>query len=406
MRSGSGDPGCAGRRGRRRLCAGAGRCAGRVGPGNHPDGRDPHDRNRRRGALRCPGSGAARSARTIGLDTELCQAICEPGCSGLPGRPPICGRSHAPQVPRRRALVPLGALVEIFRNTAELQARADAARALGERIALVPTMGALHAGHRALMDAGRARAQRVCVSIFVNPTQFNSATDLAAYPRTWEADLEACREAGVHWVYAPEPGDLYPDGFQTWVDVSELSEPLCGAARPGHFRGVATVVCKLFLAAKPHVAVFGEKDQQQLAVVRRMTRDLGFDLEIVGVPTVREADGLALSSRNVHLAGEARSQATVLVRALDAAEAAVLAGETSADALLEIAHGELANAPLAEIDYAELRGPRDLELLCGPLDDAALLALAVFFPRASGAGDRVRLIDNRVLPKPLPQEER
>jgi len=296
--------------------------------------------------------------------------------------------------------------VEIVHDTAALQARADEARADGKRIALVPTMGALHAGHLALVEAGRALAERVCVSIFVNPTQFNAVADLAAYPRTWEADLAACREVGVDWVFAPEPEGLYPEGFQTWVDVSELSEPLCGATRPGHFRGVATVVSKLLLAAKPHVALFGEKDFQQLAVIRRMSRDLGFGVEIVGVPTVREADGLALSSRNVHLAGEARSQATALVRALDAAEAAVLAGEVRPEALEEIAREEIGKAPLAEIDYAELREPENLRRLRAPLDGLSLLALAVFFPRASGAGETVRLIDNRVLPKPLPQEER
>lgn len=296
--------------------------------------------------------------------------------------------------------------MKIVRETRALQALADAARVAGERIALVPTMGALHAGHQALMAAARARAERVCVSIFVNPTQFNAVADLSAYPRTWEADLAVCREAGVDWIFAPESEELYPEGFQSWVEVSELSQPLCGAARPGHFRGVATVVSKLLLAAKPHFAVFGEKDYQQLALVRRLVLDLGFGIEIVGVPTVREADGLALSSRNVHLADEARRQAGALLRALDAAEAALHAGELRAEALVEIAREELGKAPLAEIDYVELRDPEDLQRLRGPLHGPSLLALAVFFPRASGAGESVRLIDNRVLPKPLPQEER
>lgn len=296
--------------------------------------------------------------------------------------------------------------MKIVRETRALQALADAARVAGERIALVPTMGALHAGHQALVAAARARAERVCVSIFVNPTQFDAAADLSAYPRTWEADLAVCREAGVDWIFAPEPEELYPEGFQSWVEVSELSQPLCGAARPGHFRGVATVVSKLLLAAKPHFAVFGEKDYQQLALIRRLVRDLGFGVEIVGVPTVREADGLALSSRNVHLAGEARHQAGALLRALDAAEAALHAGELRAEALVEIAREELGKAPLAEIDYVELRDPEDLQRLRGPLHGPSLLALAVFFPRARGAGESVRLIDNRVLPKPRPQEER
>ncbi len=297
--------------------------------------------------------------------------------------------------------------MEIVRDTRALQALADGARAEGRRIALVPTMGALHAGHLALVEAARERAERVCVSIFVNPSQFNAAADLAAYPRNWEADLVACREAGVDWVFAPEPEELYPDGYQTWVDVEELSQPLCGAARPGHFRGVATVVAKLFLAAKPHTALFGEKDYQQLALIRRMARDLGFDVEVAGVATAREADGLARSSRNVHLgAGEVRRQATALVRALDAAEAAVLAGEVRAEALVGIAREEIGKAPLAEIDYAELRDPDDLKLLRGEVTGPSLLALAVFFPRAAGDGETVRLIDNRVLQAPRPLEER
>jgi pantoate--beta-alanine ligase len=286
--------------------------------------------------------------------------------------------------------------VELVHDVHVLQARADEARVRGERIALVPTMGALHAGHLALVAEARARADRVCVSVFVNPAQFNAAADLDAYPRTLDQDLAACRQAGVDWVFAPSANELYPEGYQTWLEVADLAAPLCGAARPGHFRGVATVVAKLFLAAKPHAALFGEKDYQQLALIRRMARDLGFDLEVVGVPTVREADGLALSSRNVHLSGPARSQATALVRALDAAEAAARAGETRARALLAVACEELAKAPLATVDYVELRDPESLAECVGRLSGPALLALAVFFPRKGG--ETVRLIDNRVLP--------
>jgi len=263
-------------------------------------------------------------------------------------------------------------------------------------------MGALHVGHVSLIEEARKRASSVGVSIFVNPSQFNAAADLAAYPRTLEADLEACERAGVDWVFAPNAEELYPDGYQTWIDVEELAKPLCGAARPGHFRGVATVVSKLFLAAKPHVAVFGEKDFQQLALIRRMTRDLGFDIQIVGGTTVREADGLALSSRNVHLSAESRRQATALVAALDAAEAAVAAGEDRPSSVLAVVREALGKAPLGRIDYAELRDPDRLEELTGPIEGPALLALAVFFPRASAEGEGVRLIDNRVLPAPHP----
>jgi pantoate--beta-alanine ligase len=291
--------------------------------------------------------------------------------------------------------------VEVIRNIRELQARADADRAAGLRLALVPTMGALHAGHLSLVEQARARADRVWVSIFVNPTQFNDPGDLAAYPRTWESDVAACERVGVDGIFAPTVEEMYPEGAQTNVLVEELSRPLCGRARPGHFRGVTTVVSKLLLAAKPHVAVFGQKDWQQLAVIRRMVRDLGFDVEIVGVETVREADGLALSSRNLRMDPEARRQATVLVRALGAAERGFLAGERDRALLLRRVRDEIARAPLAEIDYAELRDPDSLELAPEHLEAATLLALAVFMKSPErGEGDAVRLIDNRLLHLP------
>ena len=280
----------------------------------------------------------------------------------------------------------------------ELQQLADAERAAGRRLALVPTMGALHAGHLSLVDEARRRADRVWLSIFVNPTQFDDPNDLAKYPRTLSDDLAKCRDAGVDLVFAPSASEMYPEGAQTWVEVGELAQPLCGATRPGHLRGVATVVSKLFLAAKPHVAVFGEKDFQQLAVIRRMARDLRFDVDVVGAPTVRESDGLALSSRNVNLDPEARRQATVLVRALAAAARAVAAGERSAAALLYGVTQEIGKAPRAQIDYAELRDPESLEPAPAALEAPALLALAVLFhPPEGTAGAPVRLIDNRVL---------
>jgi pantoate--beta-alanine ligase len=286
--------------------------------------------------------------------------------------------------------------VNVIRGVRELQARADRDRAADRRLALVPTMGALHAGHLALVDAARARADRVSVSIFVNPAQFNAQTDLAAYPRPLEADLAACRERGVDSVFLPDSAALYGPGYQTWIEVDELAKPLCGASRPGHFRGVATVVAKLLIAAKPHAAVFGEKDYQQLAVIRRLVLDLGLDVEIVGVPTLRESDGLALSSRNRRLSAEARRQALCLVRALDAAESAVAAGEARRDAVLAAVREEIAKAPLARLDYAELRDPDSLDEAPEILAAPTLLALAAFLPSEDGEGD-VRLIDNRVL---------
>jgi pantoate--beta-alanine ligase len=288
----------------------------------------------------------------------------------------------------------------------ELQDYADAERAAGRRLALVPTMGALHAGHLALVDEARRRADRVVVSIFVNPTQFNDAKDLAAYPRSLDEDVAACAKGGADVVFAPEAPELYPDGAQTFVELCELAKPLCGRTRPGHFRGVATVVTKLLCAAKPHVAVFGEKDWQQLAVIRRLARDLCLDVEIAGVPTVREPDGLAMSSRNRRLDPEARRQALVLVRALEAAESALRAGERASSRLLDGVRREIAKAPRAEIDYAELRDPASLAPAPAYLESPTLLALAVFMrPQEPGAGDPVRLIDNRVLPVQPPSEE-
>ena len=285
--------------------------------------------------------------------------------------------------------------MEQIASVRALQARADAERAAGRRVGLVPTMGALHAGHLALVDEARRRAQFVVVSIFVNPAQFNSPADLGAYPRTLDADLAACRARGVDAVFLPSEAELYPPDFQTWIEVSELAKPLCGATRPGHFRGVATVVAKLLIAAKPHVAVFGAKDFQQLALIRRLVADLGLDVEIVGHETVREPDGLALSSRNVQLTPETRAQALVLSRSLAMAQRVVDAGERSRAALEALVLREIGAAPLAKLDYAELRDPESLALAPESLTSPTLLALAVFFPKAGG--DVVRLIDNCVL---------
>jgi len=288
--------------------------------------------------------------------------------------------------------------VEVVHTIRELQRLADAERSAGQRLALVPTMGALHDGHLSLVREGRKRADRVWLTIFVNPTQFNDPKDLAVYPRTLEEDLAKCEAAGVDVVFAPNAKEMVPEGSQTRVEVGELGLPLCGGTRPGHFSGVTTIVSKLFLAAKPHVAVFGEKDYQQLAILRRMARDLNFDVEVVGGKTVREADGVALSSRNVNLHPEARRQAPVLVRALEAAQRAVASGERDSRAIVQLVRREIDKAPLARIDYAELRDPDSLGLAPAELAGPALLALAVHFhPPQDGDGASVRLIDNRVL---------
>lgn len=295
--------------------------------------------------------------------------------------------------------------MQIIETRAGLQAWSDAQRAAGCRVGLVPTMGALHAGHLSLVREARSLADRVVLSIFVNPTQFDDPNDFSGYPRDSEADLEACREAGVDVVFTPSVAELYPEGASTWVEVRGLAEPLCGATRPGHFHGVTTVVTKLFLAARPQVAVFGEKDYQQLAVIRRMNEDLGFGIDVRGGATVREADGLALSSRNVRLGPRARQQARVIVEALELAEQRLAMGETRRDAILEAVTKKLAEATQARVDYAELRDPDRLEPAPERLEAPVLLAIALRFePDPDGRGAAVRLIDNRVL-VPAPGQE-
>jgi len=270
-----------------------------------------------------------------------------------------------------------------------MQAWADATRARGERIALVPTMGALHEGHVALIAEARRRAKRVVVSIFVNPTQFDRYDDFERYPRTLEDDAARCAAAGVDVIFAPSPRAMYPEGFQTAVEVAALTVPLCGKTRPGHFRGVTTVVTKLFHAVRPHLAVFGEKDWQQLAVVRRMAADLDFGIEIVGVPTVREADGLALSSRNRRLTPDDREAARCLPRALDAGAEMVATGETRPAMIVGRAKMEIAACPRARLEYAEVRDPETLEEV-DEVTAPVLLGVAMWV-------GEVRLIDNRLL---------
>ncbi len=265
----------------------------------------------------------------------------------------------------------------------------------GGRIAFVPTMGYLHAGHEALLEEGRRSADVLVCSIFVNPTQFGEGEDLDAYPRDLERDLEVCGRRGVDLVFAPQdPGQLYPAGFQTWVEVTEVTRPWCGASRPGHFRGVTTVVTKLFNLVRPHVAVFGEKDFQQLVTIRRMVRDLDLDLEIRGVPTVREADGLALSSRNAYLDAGARARALALYRAIRTVQTRFAAGERNAGALRDAARTVL-EAGVDEVDYVALVDPETLAPREGEAGPEDRLLLAAFVH--TGTGQRTRLIDNAAI---------
>jgi pantoate--beta-alanine ligase len=275
----------------------------------------------------------------------------------------------------------------IVRTVAELRARVGAWRAAGQRIGFTPTMGALHEGHLSLVRLAKQRADRTVVSIFVNPTQFGPGEDFEAYPRNEARDAELLATVGCDLIYAPTAAEMYPPGAATAVSVTGISEPLDGAARPGHFTGMATVVTKLLLQAGPDLAVFGEKDYQQLQVIRRLVRDLDMPVEIVGGPTARAEDGLALSSRNAYLTAAERQAAPELHRALAAAAEAVRAGRPVAEAEAE-AVARLGRAGFARVDYVEVRRPDDLTRLGpGPISGAGrILGAAVL--------GRTRLIDN------------
>jgi pantoate--beta-alanine ligase len=261
--------------------------------------------------------------------------------------------------------------------------------ALPRPLGLVPTMGYLHEGHLSLVRRARAECGSVGVSIFVNPTQFGPQEDLARYPRDLERDLRLLEPAGADIVWAPEAEEVYPPGYQTHVTVGEAAEPLEGAVRPGHFRGVATVVAKLFNAFTPDRAYFGQKDAQQAAVIRRMALDLNFPLEIVVCPTMRESDGLAMSSRNTYLLPEERRAAIVLYRALSTTRIAYDAGERDADALRKAMESYLAAEPRAQTEYVSVADPDTLKEL-ERVDRDALLTMAVRI-------GKTRLIDNFVL---------
>ncbi len=270
-----------------------------------------------------------------------------------------------------------------------MQARSEGLRRQGKTIVFVPTMGFLHAGHAALLQEGRALGDDLVLSIFVNPTQFGPTEDFEAYPRDMERDLALAAQAGVDAVFTPDRSELYGNDYETYVQLEKLPQHLCGLSRPTHFRGVATVVTKLFHIVKPHIAVFGQKDYQQLAVIRRMVRDLNFDIEIRGLATVREADGLAMSSRNTYLSPAQRQRAVCLYQALTNAAEMVKNGERSAATVMAAARNLISAQAEARIDYISICHPdslEEMENIAGP----ALMALAVFF-------GKTRLIDNMIL---------
>ncbi len=277
-----------------------------------------------------------------------------------------------------------------MKTTVTLPELRTARAQIPEPVGLVPTMGYLHEGHLSLVRAARSECASVVASIFVNPTQFGPKEDLSTYPRDLPHDLTLLESAGVDLVWAPTPDVMYPGGYQTWVTVEAITQPLEGSLRPGHFRGVTTVVTKLFNAAQPQKAYFGQKDAQQAAVIRRMTHDLNFPIDIVVCPIVREPDGLAMSSRNVYLDPKERQAALVLSRALRAVQEAFASGERSASALRSVMEKTVLAEPLARLQYVSCADPDSLLELDGELNGPALLSMAVFI-------GKTRLIDNAIL---------
>lgn len=269
-----------------------------------------------------------------------------------------------------------------------MQHEADGLRRDGRRIAVVPTMGALHEGHLALIREARTRADAVVVTLFVNPAQFGDGEDLERYPRNRDRDASLAGDAGADVLFAPDAAAMYGPGYQTYLTVDQVSLPLEGAARPGHFRGVATIVAKLFIVTSPHVAVFGQKDAQQVVVVRRLIRDLGFDIEVVVVPTVREPDGLALSSRNAYLTPKLRGEAPVLFASLRKAEKLIADGERSGETIVGAMRAMIESRTGGVIDYCSVADSDSLqELRQIPIGGSVLVSLAVRF-------GTTRLIDN------------
>ena len=280
--------------------------------------------------------------------------------------------------------------VPVIADPAVMQARSLAARAAGQRIAFVPTMGYLHDGHVSLLRAGRARGELLVLSIFVNPMQFGPSEDLSRYPRDLDGDLAKAASAGCDLAFCPTPADIYPPDFETRVEVTKTQEGLCGAHRPGHFAGVATVVLKLLNIVQPHVMLLGEKDYQQLMVLRKMVRDLNLPVDVQGCPLIRDSDGVALSSRNAYLSPDERAQAQALSQALFAAQSAHQNGEREPDKLLAVARAVIDKTPAVRLEYLELRDAATLQSPSSTLTAPVVLLVA-------GHVGRTRLIDNLVL---------
>jgi len=280
--------------------------------------------------------------------------------------------------------------MKILQSIEEMRAASRAARFGGLRLGFVPTMGALHQGHLSLVRAARAQCDAVAVSIFVNPTQFGPNEDFSKYPRTLERDRELLDKESVDLLFVPALEEMYPPGATTWVEVAALGDKLCGKSRPGHFRGVATVVSKLFHIVEPDLAFFGQKDAAQVAVIRRMVRDLNFPLEVVACPIVRDDDGLALSSRNAYLSPQQRKSALVLSRSLLEIRNSFAAGETTAAALVETGVRLFAQEPAVRLDYLQIVDPDTLEPVKA-ITRTSLVAVAAFV-------GQTRLIDNLLLP--------
>ena len=279
--------------------------------------------------------------------------------------------------------------MQIVAAVEEVRKQVKTWRQEGLSVGLVPTMGYLHEGHKSLIDKAVEQNDRVVVSVFVNPIQFGPNEDLATYPRDLERDAALCENAGADLIFHPQPGDMYFDDFCTFIDMDDLTKGLCGKSRPTHFRGVCTVVGKLFNIVQPDRAYFGQKDAQQLAVIRRMVRDLNFDLEIIGCPIVREEDGLAKSSRNTYLSPEERQAAVVLHKGLTKGEEMIRAGETSADKVKKAIRDIIEAEPLAKIDYVEIvdfDNVQEKEVL----DGQVLAAVAVYI-------GKTRQIDNFIV---------
>ena len=281
--------------------------------------------------------------------------------------------------------------MEVVTSPREMRTTAEELRRKKSSLGLVPTMGYFHEGHLSLMRRARADCQRVVVSLFVNPTQFGPSEDLGRYPRDFERDRELAAAEGVDIVFAPAAKDIYPEGYATYVAVERLSEGLCGASRPGHLRGVATVVAKLFNICRPTAAYFGQKDYQQAQVIKRLAADLNFDVEIEVLPIVREADGLAVSSRNQYLEPEERRQATCLFRALARAQELFAAGETQSAKFVDEMTAVVAAQPAVRVEYAQVIHPRELTPVAA-VEEGAVAAVAAIV-------NETRLIDNTILGK-------